>query len=301
MIYSVCLPMIVVGVLALAGPVVSRNLAPSTSTRFLSALAVLSAAATIGTLVLLAVGGMVKMLPLLGIGADRERLVGGRDGVPWLVGAIAAVALGLAAVRVFRAAANERRTLQALKALVEESGEGLLVLEDSQPYAYAVPVGAGTVIVSTAMLNTLTDLERRALLAHERAHLTHRHVTHRHYRYQLIAIIALAINPLLGRVRRELKLQTERWWADESAAEQATRPVTARSLARAALASAGAAPTAMAYSTDHVRERLAALAVEPLTSHWATVVPLAVVVTIGSAALLDAITSCATVLALFYP
>lgn len=79
MIYSVCLPMIVVGVLALAGPVVSRNLAPSTSTRFLSALAVLSAAATIGTLVLLAVGGMVKMLPLLGIGADRERLVGGRD------------------------------------------------------------------------------------------------------------------------------------------------------------------------------------------------------------------------------
>ena len=295
MIYSVCLPMIVVGVLALAGPVVSRNLAPSTSTRFLSALAVLSAAATIGTLVLLAVGGMVKMLPLLGIGADRERLVGGRDGVPWLVGAIAAVALGLAAVRVFRAAANERRTLQALKALVEESGEGLLVLEDSQPYAYAVPVGAGTVIVSTAMLNTLTDLERRALLAHERAHLTHRH-----YRYQLIAIIALAINPLLGRVRRKLKLQTERW-ADESAAEQATRPVTARSLARAALASAGAAPTAMAYSTDHVRERLAALAVEPLTSHWATVVPLAVVVTIGSAALLDAITSCATVLALFYP
>ena len=295
MIYSVCLPMIVVGVLALAGPVVSRNLAPSTSTRFLSALAVLSAAATIGTLVLLAVGGMVKMLPLLGIGADRERLVGGRDGVPWLVGAIAAVALGLAAVRVFRAAANERRTLQALKALVEESGEGLLVLEDSQPYAYAVPVGAGTVIVSTAMLNTLTDLERRALLAHERAHLTHRH-----YRYQLIAIIALAINPLLGRVRRELKLQPERW-ADESAAEQATRPVTARSLARAALASAGAAPTAMAYSTDHVRERLAALAVEPLTSHWATVVPLAVVVTIGSAALLDAITSCATVLALFYP
>ncbi|MHB1172597.1 MAG: M56 family metallopeptidase [Lacisediminihabitans sp.] len=295
MIYSVYLPMIVVCVLALAGPVVSRNLAPSTSTRFLSALAVLSAAATIGTLVLLAVGGMVKMLPLLGIGADRERLVGGRDGVPWPVGVVAAVGLAMVAVRVFRAAANERRTLQALKALVEGSGEGLLVLEDSQPYAYAVPVGTGTVIVSTAMLNTLTDPERRALLAHEQAHLTHHH-----YRYQLIAITALAINPLLGRVRRELKLQTERW-ADESAAQQATRPVTARSLARAALASAAPPPTAMAYSTDHIRERLAALAVEPPTSHWATVIPLAVVVTIGSAALLDAITSCATLLALFYP
>ncbi len=295
MIYSVYLPMIVVCVLALVGPVVSRKLAPSASTRFLSALAVLSAAATIGTLVLLMAGGIVKMLPLLGIGTDRERFVGGRDGVPWLVGVVAVVFLGLVAVRVFRAADNERRTLQALRELVEEPGEGLLVLEDSRPYAYAVPVGAGTVIVSTAMLNTLTAPERRALLAHEQAHLAHHH-----YRYQLIAITAHAINPLLGGVRRELKLQTERW-ADESAAEQATRPVTARSLARAALASAAAPSTAMAYSTDHVRERLAALAVEPLTSHWATVLPLAAVVTIGSAALLDAITSCAIVLSLFYP
>ena len=295
MIYSVYLPMFVVCVLALVGPFVSRKLAPSASTRFLAALAAVSAAATIGTLVLLTVGGMVKMLPLLGIGADREQLVAARDGVPWPVGIITAIALAVVCVRVFRAAANERRTVQVLRELVEESGEGLLVLEDSQPYAYAVPIGTGTVIVSTAMLNTLSDPERRALLAHEQAHLTHHH-----YRYQLIAITAVAINPLLSRVRRELKLQTERW-ADESAAQQATRPVTARSLARAALASAAAPPTAMAYSTDHVRERLAALAVEPLTSHWATVIPLAVVVTIGSAALLDAIKACATVLALFYP
>ena len=295
MIYSVYLPIIVVCVLALVGPIVSRKLAPSASTRFLSALAAVSAAATIGTLVLLTAGGMVKILPLLGIGADREQLVAARDGVPWPVGAVAAVLLALIAVRLCRAVVNERRTLKALKALVEESGEGLLVLDGSQPYAYAVPIGTGTVIVSTAMLNTLTNPERRALLAHEQAHLTHHH-----YRYQLIAITAFAINPLLGRIRQELKLQTERW-ADESAAKQATRPVTARSLARAALASAATPPTAMAYSTDHVRERLAALAVEPPTSHWAAVIPLAVVVTIGSAALLDAIKACATIFILFYP
>ncbi|TFC03352.1 M56 family metallopeptidase [Cryobacterium sp. MDB2-33-2] len=295
MIYSLYLPLGVACLLAMAGPVVSRRLTPAAATRLLSALALLSAVATLGTLTLLAVGGSVKLLPLWGIGADREQLVGGRDGVPWPIGAAALAILAFLAVRTVFAVVHEWRTLRELRDLVAESEDGLMVLVDSRPYAFAVPISAGTVIVSTAMLEILSGPERQALLAHEQAHLTNRH-----HLYRVIAIIAVAINPLLGTIRREIQLQTERW-ADERAAEQSSRPVTARSLARAALAATRTPPTVMAYTSDHVRERLAALAIEPPTSRWATVIPVAIAVIIGGAALLDALQACVTVLEVFYP
>ena len=295
MIYSLYIPLIVGCLMGMAAPGVARRLAPAASTKLLSAVAVLSTAATTGTLALLAVGGMIKVAPLFGIGASREALVDDRDGVPWPVGLAAVFMLIVLIMRITLTVARERRTVKDLSELVDEHGGGLMVLDDARFYAYAVPVGKGTIIVSTAMLNSLTETERKALLAHERAHLQHRHRMHR-----TLASLAAATNPLLNGVHREMKLQTERW-ADETAAEQTTRAVTATSLARAALASTGSPAAALAYVSNHVRERIAALAIAPPISNWNWVVPIAVAAVVVSVALLDALQACMTVLALWYP
>ncbi|WP_281261931.1 M48 family metalloprotease [Streptomyces rishiriensis] len=49
------------------------------------------------------------------------------------------------------------------------------MVDDDVPMAFASPGSPGRIVVSWAMLRCLTDREREALLAHERAHLRCRH------------------------------------------------------------------------------------------------------------------------------
>ncbi len=294
MIISLYVPLGVACVIALVGPGAARRLAPAAATRVLSALAIACAAGTLGTLLLAIIGGGVNLAPLLGFGKDREWLVAGLDAVPWPLGIAALIVLVVVAVRIMITVFREHRTMMDLKALIDGHG-GLLVLNDARPYAYAVPVGTGTVIVSTSMLSTLSDAERKALLAHERAHLNYRHHLHRE-----IGDVAASINPLLGGMCREMRLQTERW-ADETAATHSTRTIAATSLTKATLASTWSPPAAMAYTTNYIRERLAALAIAPPISRWNTAMPIAAVALLGGIALTDALKACLTVLALFYP
>ena len=107
MIYSLYIPLIVGCVMAMAAPAVARRLAPAAATKLLSGISVLSTAATTGTLALLAVGGMIKVAPLFGIGASREALVDNRDGVPWPVGLAAVVMLVVLIVRITLTVARE--------------------------------------------------------------------------------------------------------------------------------------------------------------------------------------------------
>lgn len=123
------------------------------------------------------------------------------------------------------------------------------------------------------MLRALPADERRVMLAHERAHLTHRHD-----RYAAATQLAAALNPLLARVRDAAAFQIERW-ADEDAAHQAgSRPLAARSLARAALATTVAdrprgVRAALAYLHHRVTTRVAALQAERPASRWSAAWP----------------------------
>ncbi|WP_434614858.1 M48 family metalloprotease [Arthrobacter sp. A5] len=293
MIVSVYIPLLLGCLLAWLGTYLGRWFAPAAATRLLTALAVLSATATTGSLLLMAVGGLLKTIagPLAGQGG----VLGVRDSVPWPVGAAAALVLAMLAVRLIRVVAFEVGILRELREAVGFTDESLLVFDDARIYAYAVPVGRGTVVVSTAMMDTLDAGERRALLAHEQAHLTHRHHLHR-----LAASLGTALNPLLGPLAREVKLQTERW-ADESAATLTTRQVTARSLARAALAAAMVPRASLAYAADSIRERLDALAAAPERNRWHTVVPAAVACAIAGGALLDAAKACCRLIEIICP
>ena len=165
---------------------------------------------------------------------------------------VAVVAVGRVLVRHVRALAGGRVALRGLARDCE-----LVVLPEERPVAYALPGRPAHVVVSTGMLSALDAAERRALLAHERAHLSGRH-----HLITTATRVAAMINPLLRPLHRAAASAVERW-ADEAAARQVgDRRVTARAIAKAALASrdapAGDAPL-LAATTGPVPRRIMAL------------------------------------------
>ncbi|MFI6845562.1 M56 family metallopeptidase [Kitasatospora sp. NBC_00085] len=140
---------------------------------------------------------------------------------------------------LWTAARHLRIRTRARHALGRElPGDGpsdVALLPDPVPYAFALPGSSrspGRVVVSTGMLAGLPDDERAALLAHERAHLAHRH-----HRYLLATQLAGCVNPFLRPLQHAVAYSAERWADEESAQAVGDRRVTARAVARAALAS----------------------------------------------------------------
>jgi len=87
------------------------------------------------------------------------------------------------------------------------------------------------------MLRALSAPERQVLLAHERAH-----AGGSHYLFTSAARLAAAANPLLRPVAAEVAYTVERWADERAAAATGDRPLTARAIARAALATSAAPP-----------------------------------------------------------
>ena len=83
----------------------------------------------------------------------------------------------------------------------------------------------GRIVVSTGLLRRPDASERRALLAHERAHLAGGHDVH-----NTAAHLAAAASPLLGRLAAAVALACERR-ADETAAATCRRSTIAEALA----------------------------------------------------------------------
>lgn len=112
---------------------------------------------------------------------------------------------------------------------VRKSGR-LEVVESKRPFAYAVPTRVGCVVVSTGLLAPLSTDERRAVFAHERAHLQLGH-----HRYLLAVELSQAALPFLKPLGAQIRHATERA-ADEAAASVlADRLVVARAISAVAL------------------------------------------------------------------
>ncbi len=126
-------------------------------------------------------------------------------------------------------AVRVRRVHRQLRA--PEGDATMIVIDCSEPTAYAIPGKPGKVVVSSSMLRSLDDGERRALLAHERAHLRCAH-----HRYVRLTQLAGAAAPPLRLLNSRVRFFTERWADEEAATEVGDRSVVARAIARAALA-----------------------------------------------------------------
>jgi beta-lactamase regulating signal transducer with metallopeptidase domain len=117
--------------------------------------------------------------------------------------------------------------------------DGMVVADWAEPMAVAVPGRPGHLLVTSGLLRLLDADERRVLFAHERAHLSRRH-----HRLVAAAGSAAALNPLLGPVRDTVAFLVERVADEDAAATVGDRELTARTVARAALATLKPAPPA---------------------------------------------------------
>ncbi|MFJ2395938.1 M56 family metallopeptidase [Streptomyces sp. NPDC087843] len=214
------------------------HLHPRTATRLLTAFATVMAVCSTLCLALLMVVGTAQLPgnPLPDGWSDPEVRaavpydeIAGKAAIPALV-----VVLAVCARTLWR---HHRIARRARRALAGLPGSTVVVLPEEKPYAYALPGRPrGRVVVTTALLRGLIPPERRALFAHERAHLTARH-----HRYLLAVRLAARANPFLRPLRTAVTYTTERWADEDAARSVGSRRVVARAIGKAALLS-GAAP-----------------------------------------------------------
>ncbi|WP_435212737.1 M56 family metallopeptidase [Streptomyces sp. bgisy034] len=245
-----------------------QHLHPRTATRLLTAVAAVMAMCSTVCLGLAMVVGTAQLPgnPLPDGWSDPEV----RAAVPYdeIVGKAAIPALCAVLVACARTLWRHARVRRhAHRALTGLPGAGVAVLPDALPYAYALPGGRrDRVVVTTGLLDHLEPAERRALFAHERAHLTERH-----HRFLLAVQLAARANPFLRPLRTAVSYTAERW-ADEAAAQAVgSRRTVAHAIGRAALVSRGAPVATLAgfAAPGPVPRRVAALlGPAPVVRRW---------------------------------
>ncbi|MGC9438260.1 M56 family metallopeptidase [Streptomyces sp. WG5] len=235
-----------------------QHLHPRSATRLLTAVAAVMALCSTVCLALVMVVGTAQLPgnPLPDGWSDPEV----RAAVPYdeVVGKAAIPALCAVVVASARALWRHGRVRRrAHRALAGLPGTGVAVLPDEVPYAYALPGGRrDRVVVSTALLDCLEPAERRALFAHERAHLTARH----HHFLLTVRLAALA-NPFLRPLRTAVSYTAERWADEEAARTVGNRRAVATAIGKAALVSRGTPVATLAglAAPGPVPRRVAAL------------------------------------------
>jgi Zn-dependent protease with chaperone function len=235
MAFTVYLPL----VLGIALAVVASRLAAALPPR--SGVWCLTSAATVSAL---SWGFSLLMISFTGLGrtsfvaryghwsADRWRHL---DPVGVWAADVAGIALVLCVAIFVRAVWREAVAAHQLRVLTGSFGTDAIVVfvDDEAPHAYAVGGRRPRIVVSRGLMRTLGAAERRAVLSHESAHVAHRHDLHLR-----VIRLAAAVNPMLRGYVPAGVLAVERWADEETAARMGDRTLVARTLLRAALASA---------------------------------------------------------------
>ncbi|MFF9569112.1 M56 family metallopeptidase [Streptomyces sp. NPDC014685] len=244
-----------------------QHLHPRTATWLLTgAAAVLAVCSTLCLALLMVVGtAQLPGNPLPDGWSDPEVRkavpydeVAGRAAIPALLAVLAACAQA-----VWRHRRVRRRAEHALSGL---PGTSVAVLPDHLPYAYALPGRRNRIVVTTGMLAGLNGPERRALFAHERAHLARRH-----HRFLLVVQLAARANPFLRPLRTAVAYSAERWADEEAALAVGSRRTVAVAVGKSALFSQGAPVATLAHfaAAGPVPRRVAALlGPAPTTRIW---------------------------------
>jgi Zn-dependent protease with chaperone function len=236
----VYLPLVVPLLAAMAARPLAERLPPRTATWLLTLSALVLAAASGAVLGLLALAAAMRLPMFASLGKLSAQAMSRVDPAPVQLGLIAAGLLAAAALSVLRAA--WLRTSALVSAHQEArslSGDGrlLVIVKDSRADAYAVPGRPARIVVTSGMLDSLTEAEGEVLLAHERAH-----TSGRHYLFTAAARLSAAANPLLRPLAAAVSYSVERWADEQAALVTGSRPLAARAIAKAALATAAAQP-----------------------------------------------------------
>jgi hypothetical protein len=267
------------GVFGWCAPPVARRAPARAATWLLSVGSLLVAASVLivpALLVLVAVG----QLPMLaGIGDwSARRLARWFPLHSALVAVPVAVLVAQLSVLIL-VAARQAHGLRRAWRTSRDFDTPLVVLPGRDMVAFALPGWPGRVVASRGLLQCLNGRERKAVLAHEQAHLDHHHDLHRS-----AAALAAAVNPLLRTVPAAVCLASERW-ADESAADavgdRGLVAATIRRVAKAGSIPASLRPSVMGVSDGDVAVRVTALVEKMPTRPWRWEVLLVLVVAVA--------------------
>jgi Zn-dependent protease with chaperone function len=267
--------------LSLIAPLGARPLAersdPRLATWLLTASALVLGAASTISLGLLAVTGLIRIPLLAGLGHWSAHTAKYDAPAQLSVALVAGLLLGGAVLAAARMLWRRARALAAaaVDAACMPTPDGLVVLDDETPDAYALPGLPGRIVVSTGMLDTLDETEHTILLAHERTHLTAHH-----YAFAALAGLGAAANPLLRPFATAVAYTIERWADERAAAATGDRTRVARTVGKAALATRhtplrtpGTALGILGRANNPLRKagpvprRVAALLAPPLSRH----------------------------------
>lgn len=227
----VYLPLLLPALVAGCAGTVARRLDPRLATWVLTVSAVLLAAASGLVLAALAATALGQVSIVAHAGDWSIRVLRRHDPTGPLPAALAGALLvaaltGLVTVAVRRALALRDTTRTARRL----PGPGsLAVLDDPAPHAFTLPGRPGRIVVSTGLLRALDPAQRKALLAHERAHLRCSH-----HVFVLVTQVAAATNPLLRPAAKAVGYTVERWADEHAARVVGDRLLTASALAKAA-------------------------------------------------------------------
>lgn len=170
--------------------------------------------------------------------------------------AVTVVAVPIAVRALFTTAADIRRLVTAWS-VCRDAPATLIVLPDAANYAYAIPGWPGRIVTSSGLLRGLDARQRRAVLAHEQAHLDAHHEL-----YLILAKFCASANPLLHTVPSAVRLACERWADESAAAAVGDRRTVAVAIARAGTAATAGVMTFAAGGSD-VPARVSALLSPP--------------------------------------
>lgn len=236
---AIYLPLAIPVLAALAARPLADRLPPAAATWLLAASSLALALASSAVLGLLAMSALFRVPLVDTIGKMSLPVISRIDTVSLPVAIAAGALLAAAAAAAIRALWRRGTAILAAGRQARRlPGSGqVVVTEDDAADAYTLPGWPCRIVITSGMLRALSASERDVLLAHERAH-----ATGSHYLFTSVARLAAAANPLLRPVAAQVCYTVERWADERAAAATGDRPLTARAIARAALATAAAPP-----------------------------------------------------------
>ena len=264
-----------------AAPVMGRRMPPPVAVRLLTAGSLIAAGCGGFMLAVLAFIWLGQIGEVAEIGHWSPATLQETSTIPGPVGVAAgAILLPLVLLGVRAAASRSRALLDVHLTFRKLGGPGRIAIIDSAvPDAFTTPELIGRIVVTTGMLAALDDDQQRALIAHERSHLTHRHTW-----WRLTADLAAAVNPLLRPTIATVAWACERWADEDAAAVVGDRHLAARAVAAAALAARRqtASPAISAATGGHVPQRVRALLAPPPRRRPLLTAALVMVLAIGT-------------------
>ena len=282
MTWALVLPLLAGALLGSVAVPLSRRLGPRATARLFPVTALLVAGSTVVALAAVAVLVLARVAEIAEVGRiSVPALPTGPTRVPLPVG----IGLGLAVAASLwlggrRAVGVVVGTVEAQRVCrhLARRADGVHLLDDDRPRAFAVAGPHGRVVVSSGMLRSLSGPEQAAVLAHERSHLRRRH------HMGLLAVqVAAAADPLLRPLLAVTALAVERDADEDAAVAVGDRRVVALALARAGVAGRAPGPGAalggvgLGAAVGDVPVRVEALLAPPVRPHRWLAVPVVAV------------------------